>query len=180
MTNQKLFEALERVCGFTALETDMLEIIRAVEADKMPMTEEPCCTPNGQIKRYVDCKGCDRKPMTETIECTCVEHDPYCCKIHGKCPKCTHTETIEQAAERLVREHPDFKAEGLSEYHNGRLNGIIEGATWQLSQPNPHRIFLSHVIELEDMYNSGKITRYRMVEILNEIAAGKHKERIEL
>ena len=36
------------------------------------MKEEPkqenCCTPIGQIKRYVDCKGCDRKPKQETIE----------------------------------------------------------------------------------------------------------------
>ena len=31
-------------------------------------TQEPCCTPIGQIKRYVDCKGCDRKPSQETLE----------------------------------------------------------------------------------------------------------------
>ena len=30
--------------------------------------EENCCTPIGQIKRYVDCKGCDRKPKQETLE----------------------------------------------------------------------------------------------------------------
>ena len=34
--------------------------------------EEPkqdnCCTPVGQIKRYIDCKGCNRKPKQETIE----------------------------------------------------------------------------------------------------------------
>jgi len=30
--------------------------------------EESCCTPVGQIKRYVDCKGCDRKPKQETLE----------------------------------------------------------------------------------------------------------------
>ena len=28
--------------------------------------QENCCTPIGQIKRYVDCKGCDRKPKQET------------------------------------------------------------------------------------------------------------------
>ena len=26
------------------------------------MEQNNCCTPIGQIKRYVDCKGCDRKP----------------------------------------------------------------------------------------------------------------------
>ena len=30
--------------------------------------EENCCTPEGQIKRYVDCIGCDRKPKRETLE----------------------------------------------------------------------------------------------------------------
>lgn len=114
--------------------------------------------------------------MTETIECTCVEHDPYCCKIHGKCPKCTHTETIEQAKDR---KYPLNKLEHL-QLNTAIRTGFDEGATWQRSQPNLHRIFLAHVIELEDLYNSGKITRSRMVEILNEIAAGKHKERIEI
>jgi hypothetical protein len=27
--------------------------------------KENCCTPEGQIKRYIDCKGCDRKPKQE-------------------------------------------------------------------------------------------------------------------
>jgi len=30
--------------------------------------QENCCTPIGQIKRYVDCKGCDRKTKQETVE----------------------------------------------------------------------------------------------------------------
>jgi hypothetical protein len=30
--------------------------------------KENCCTPEGQIKRYIDCKGCDRKPKQETLE----------------------------------------------------------------------------------------------------------------
>jgi hypothetical protein len=34
---------------------------------KLPK-QENCCTPIGQIKRYVDCIGCDRKPNQETIE----------------------------------------------------------------------------------------------------------------
>jgi hypothetical protein len=30
--------------------------------------QENCCTPIGQIKRYKDCVGCDRKPKQETLE----------------------------------------------------------------------------------------------------------------
>jgi hypothetical protein len=33
MRNQNLFEALERICGFTALESDMSEIIAAYGKD---------------------------------------------------------------------------------------------------------------------------------------------------
>jgi hypothetical protein len=42
--------------------------------------QENCCTPVGQIKRYIDCKGCDKKPEQGTLE-----------------------ETLEEAAERIVK-----------------------------------------------------------------------------
>lgn len=41
---------------------------------------QKCCTPEGQIKRYVDCIGCDRKPeervliLSESAPGTIVEH----------------------------------------------------------------------------------------------------------
>jgi len=56
MTNQKLFEALERVCGFTALQSDMAEIVNAVELDKMPTTEtiEQAAERYGQDKSNYD------------------------------------------------------------------------------------------------------------------------------
>jgi hypothetical protein len=43
MGNQNLFDALERVCDLTALQTDMSEILAAVEKDRCdtaPLTEE--------------------------------------------------------------------------------------------------------------------------------------------
>jgi hypothetical protein len=88
------------------------------------------------------------------------------------------TETIEQAAEKYSHKKGDIPTTELEDAIFKQ--GFKDGATWQLSQPSPHRIYITQVIELEDLYNSGKITRSRMVEILNEIAAGKHKERIEL
>ena len=57
---------------------------------------------------------------------------------------------------------------------------IEQAANWQLSQPNPHRITQAHINQLDFMCGLGQITHSRMVEILNEIAAGKHKERIEI
>ncbi len=80
------------------------------------------------------------------------------------------TETIEQAAEK-------YKSLKLPD---DLFDGFVAGATWQRSQPNPHRITEAHIYELDDLYYKNKITHSRMVEILNEIAAGKHKERIEI
>jgi hypothetical protein len=50
--------------------------------------QENCCTPIGQIKRYVDCKGCDRKPKQE---------NDYSALLQ---PVGTKQETLEEAAER--------------------------------------------------------------------------------
>jgi hypothetical protein len=86
------------------------------------------------------------------------------------------TETIEQAAEMF---YPLQTTDLICSPKLVR-DAFKAGANWQLSQPNPHRIKVAHLFELDDMYNSGKITHSRMVEILNEIAEGKHKERIEL
>jgi hypothetical protein len=120
MPNQKLFEALQRLCGFTVLQSDMFEIIRAVEADKIPMTE-----------------------------------------------------TIEQAAERYAKEY--FESYSFPEVI---MTVFKDGAFHQLSQPNPNRITDAHVRQLHYVWFNDEITLSRMVEILNEIAAGKHKERI--
>jgi hypothetical protein len=86
------------------------------------------------------------------------------------------TETIEQAKDR---KYPLNKLEHL-QLNTAIRTGFDEGATWQSSQPNPHRIKVSHVKELMHRLNLDEISYSRMVEILNEIAAGKHKERIEI
>ena len=44
--------------------------------------QENCCTPEGQIKRYVDCKGCDRKPKQEMKQ-TAVEWLEKICNDRG-------------------------------------------------------------------------------------------------
>jgi hypothetical protein len=55
----------------------------AYEFQQETPEEENCCTPIGQIKRYVDCVGCDRKPKQETLEEAALRlypkfsHDPY-------------------------------------------------------------------------------------------------------
>jgi hypothetical protein len=34
---------------------------------------------------------------------------------------------LDKLAEDMLKSHKDFNAEGFSDYHNGRLNGIYEG-----------------------------------------------------
>jgi len=54
-------EPKDVVLGYkTSLDAQMLD-------SKLPK-QENCCTPEGQIKRYVDCIGCDKKPKQETLE----------------------------------------------------------------------------------------------------------------
>jgi hypothetical protein len=42
-----------------------------------------------------------------------------------------------EIAEKLLREHKDFKAEGFSEYMNGYLNGIIRGLEYAQKETEP-------------------------------------------
>ena len=48
--------------------------------DTMQQQEEPkqenCCTPVGQIKRYVDCKGCDTKPFKHEVKVLTTKEEP--------------------------------------------------------------------------------------------------------
>ena len=41
------------------------------------MTQQKCCTPEGQIKRYVDCIGCDRRPDNRITMAQQTEFIPY-------------------------------------------------------------------------------------------------------
>jgi hypothetical protein len=82
-------------------------------------------------------------------------------------------ETLEEAAEKWCEKH------GCG--YGGIISIAFEtGAKWQSSQPNPHRITEAQMRKIISLWDSSGITLTRMVEILNEIAAGKHKEKIEI
>ncbi len=85
------------------------------------------------------------------------------------------TETIEQAAERYAKENFETYA-----FPEAIMMVFKDGAEYQSSQQNPHRIKEWQLVQLNELYLTAKITHSRMVEILNEIVAGKHKERIEI
>jgi len=87
--------------GSTAL-VEYYKIIIPKEEPK----QENCCTPIGQIKRYVDCVGCDRKPKQETLE---------------------------EAANRILsKEGIKLHPSGLETYLKGNvINAMVEMAKWQ-------------------------------------------------
>ena len=93
-------EPKDVVLGYkTSLDAQML--------DKVEPKQENCCTPEGQIKRYVDCKGCDRKPKESSIfDFVC--EDP-------NCPHCE--EDIKQM------EDDDLPS---------TTSDLIDGAIWEL------------------------------------------------
>jgi hypothetical protein len=86
--------------------------------------QENCCTPIGQIKRYVDCIGCDRKPKQEENEIIDIsDHDGIgnaVDNLNNEPPQ----ETLEEAAYRLSIEKFEPK-------HTAFMLGVIEGAKWQ-------------------------------------------------
>jgi hypothetical protein len=89
------------------------------------------------------------------------------------------TETIEQAAESN-KDLAYWRAHAEEDYLTTPISVLRYISELESSQPNPHRITEAHVMELNDMYFTEQISHSRMVEILNEIAAGKHKKRIEI
>ena len=63
------------VLGYkTSLDAQMLD-------SQLPK-QENCCTTVGQIKRYVDCIGCDRKPKQETLEEVPIKLESVLAKIN--------------------------------------------------------------------------------------------------
>jgi len=72
----QVFDNIEaRIAAYPEVEFEVEKFGEAgmeVVFAKLTKTKEPkqenCCTPVGQIKRYVDCIGCDRKPKQETLE----------------------------------------------------------------------------------------------------------------
>ncbi|CAB4175220.1 hypothetical protein UFOVP1247_94 [uncultured Caudovirales phage] len=106
-------------------------------------------------------------------QCTCKEHDPYCCQIHGNCPTCvkeepihllsccksleechcgkyTKQETLEEAAERLYPTTIDsFTDTGIDISATERII-FIEGAKWQQQQENTANDILNYILTNDD------------------------------
>ena len=118
-TNEYLVEPFSKYCKKIILTTDQDLIADGVQA----IDDE-------FLEWFVKNPSCEYVEVNKK-ECN---YDEYRCYYDYKIilpqekPK---QETINEVAERLVKEHPDYKLEGYTEYQNGRFNGIIEGIEWQ-------------------------------------------------
>ena len=44
----------------------------------------------------------DNEDFREEPKCTCKEHDPYCCQVHGTCPTCVKQEEPKPIHEQII------------------------------------------------------------------------------
>ena len=78
-------------------------------------------------------------------------------------------ETVEDIsiAETLLKQHPDFIAERMSEYQNGRFNGLIEGLGYARQKSEPKIKKLSEALEkIEFALRDHHIQSYRQLSEL--------------
>jgi hypothetical protein len=105
--------------------------------------QENCCTPIGQIKRYVDCKGCDRKPKQIDMSKYTIGIDPYD----------TQETTLEEVAFRL---YPKFVDNVYSKENESKRGVLRLGAKWQQEQYTIEEQHIGHTIdELDKEYIKG-------------------------
>jgi hypothetical protein len=98
--------------------------------------QENCCTPIGQIKRYLNCVGCDQKPEQETNKTHYsdvvpnIDKDVLLKMWNEAMPKLEpKQETLEEVALRLI---PYQSTAGLMDSFSGNMRvGFVRGAKWQ-------------------------------------------------
>lgn len=138
--------------------------------EELKQEQENCCTPVGQIKRYVDCHGCDRKPKQEQEICNhcgktfreqmkgCGETTCYRQFLHKQ-------ETLEEVAEVYANKKGDIpttKLEdfGLPKFGTKEFNNLASGFFG--GKPKQERMYSE--IELEVAFFEGKENNLSFIE----------------
>jgi len=140
-------EPKDVVLGYkTSLDAQMLD-------SKLPK-QENCCTPEGQIKRYVDCIGCDRKPKQVTIPFEPFDKEKASFitkegqKIIKELQSIMEQETLEEA---MAANGYDFPASD-----DLWREGVQFGANWQeermYSEEEVLELLLKSKIETSNLY----------------------------
>ena len=113
--------------------------------------QENCCTPVGQIKRYVDCHGCDRKPKQEQEVCnhcgkTLREQMKGCGEITCYRQFLHKQETLEER--ETYWDLADAKAEQNNTIDlDAYAEGVQDGVKWQMDKQSDFIIEFLEFIE---------------------------------
>jgi hypothetical protein len=83
------------------------------------MKQENCCTPEGQIKRYKDCIGCDKKPKQEMAGKAFYESADKVIIVKRQ-------ETLEEAAKKYA-----VNKSSSDIFRKAHAKDFIAGAKWQ-------------------------------------------------
>jgi hypothetical protein len=69
----------------------------------------------------------------EESKCTCEEHDPYCCEVHGICPTCVKKEEPKQETiEEVAKKYSELQAGTFTPPHKTTYEqGFEDGAKWK-------------------------------------------------
>jgi hypothetical protein len=66
----------------------------------------------------------------EELKCTCKEHDPYCCQVHGTCPTCVKQQELKQFSMTEAAKETTKKYINEREKQTAYLE-FIAGAKWK-------------------------------------------------
>ena len=90
----------------------------------------------------------------DDVECVSVD------KIKELLKEQKAKEFICEVSEKLTRLHPDFKAEGFSDYQSGRYYGIIEGINWERENSNINALDF----EIDSLKKEIKLLKFQQEE----------------
>jgi hypothetical protein len=125
-TLKEIKERIQKRKDMTPKEEQKKLLAEIMEADaKDGLYNQECCTPEGQIKRYVDCIGCDRKPGEELKLKDMTLYGKLSMTAKGEDPSVIEYNNIfERVAEYKI--HPDYYFSG-GEHWDSVTFELVEG-----------------------------------------------------
>jgi predicted nucleic-acid-binding protein len=108
----------------------------------------------------------NNKQQNTKSKCTCIEHDPYCCQIHGNCPVCVKPEDPEDV---VLGYKTSLVAQTLDSKGN-KQQTVVEWQFDQLSIENLLGIFthdqLTRVMDI--LEQAKEMEKERMIGFTNK------------
>lgn len=106
----------------------------------------------------------ENKQQNTESKCTCVEHDPYCCQIHGNCPVCVKPEEPEDV---VLGYKTSLVAQTMDSMTNNKQQTAVE-------------FYLSKIFDIigDDILDKLSIEQINKIHDLSKQAKEMEKERM--